>query len=227
MNKNKTLYLSLLTLIVAMMVGVLAMLMMAHWRNCSVSSVPGACLNLSADGAIQFIRSWGAWGVVGSMGLMVLHAFIPFPSEIITIANGMIYGKIWGIVITWTGAMLGAYAAFGLARLLARPFVQAILPAKQWDKLNVWTSKVTAVDLLLSRLLPLISFNLINYGSGLTPVSLWTFTWTTGLGMLPVTVLMVVLGDQANTLPWWVWFALVCGIIILWIVVRKLVYRSS
>jgi uncharacterized membrane protein YdjX (TVP38/TMEM64 family) len=133
----------------------------------------------------------------------------------------MVFGIFWVTVVTWTGAMLGAYAAFGLARLFGRPLVRAILSERQWDRMNVWASRVTVADLLLCRLLPLISFNAINYAVGITPVSLWTFTWTTGLGILPVTILMVVLGDQANTLPWWIWLLSVCAILLVWFFVRK------
>ena len=41
----------------------------------------------------------------------------------------------------------------------------------------------------------MISFNLINYAAGLTAVSWWTFTWATGIGILPLTFLMVAIGD--------------------------------
>jgi uncharacterized membrane protein YdjX (TVP38/TMEM64 family) len=133
MIRNRTFYLTLLSLMAIAMVVALAAFMIAHWKSCPVSDVPTACWNLSADEAIRFIRSLGTWGAFGSIGLMVLHSVIPFPSEIITIANGMIYGKFWGVVISWTGAMLGACVAFGLARIFGRPLVKAILPEKQWD----------------------------------------------------------------------------------------------
>ena len=68
----------------------------------------------------DLIRSWGAWGVAGSIGLMVAHSFLPFPSEIVALANGMLYGPLWGTVITWVGAMLGASAAFAVGRMLGR-----------------------------------------------------------------------------------------------------------
>jgi uncharacterized membrane protein YdjX (TVP38/TMEM64 family) len=42
-------------------------------------------------------------------------------------------------------------------------------------------------------------------------MSLWTFTWATGLGILPVTVLMVFLGDRMETIPWWGWILLLLG----------------
>ena len=69
----------------------------------------------------DLIRSWGMWGVFGSICLMVVHSFVPFPAEFIAFANGMTYGPLWGTLITWTGAMLGALIAFALARKPAPP----------------------------------------------------------------------------------------------------------
>ena len=69
---------------------------------------------LSIDRFVTTIRSWGAWGILASIGLMVLHSFVPFPAELLACANGMVYGTLWGTVITWTGAMLGASIAFGV-----------------------------------------------------------------------------------------------------------------
>ena len=66
--------------------------------------VVGAQHGISADMVEQTIRSWGAWGVLASIGLMVFHSFVPFPAELLAIANGMVYGPLWGTVITWTGA---------------------------------------------------------------------------------------------------------------------------
>ncbi|HZD54321.1 MAG TPA: VTT domain-containing protein [Woeseiaceae bacterium] len=121
------------------------------------------------------IRSWGVWGVLGSLALMVLHSFVPFPAELIAVANGMAYGMFWGIVITWAGAMLGA----------------------------------------------VIAFNLINYAAGISRISWWTFIWTTAIGILPLTVLMVGMGDQVRVLPWWVWLALIAATAGLWYLFQR------
>ncbi len=77
----------------------------------------GAFHDISVQTIEETIRSWGIWGVLLSIGLMVLHSFVPFPAEFIAIANGMAYGAVWGTAITWTGAMLGAFCAFGTARV--------------------------------------------------------------------------------------------------------------
>jgi uncharacterized membrane protein YdjX (TVP38/TMEM64 family) len=116
-----------------------------------------------------------------------------------------------GTAVTWTGAMLGAILAFALARWLGRPFVQAVLPARHAAAIDEWTQKQGVAVLLISRFLPVVSFNLINYAAGLTPVSWWTFLWTTGLGIAPLTVLMVFTGEQMMSGRWKLALALIAA----------------
>ena len=178
-------------------------------------------LGLSVQFLEQLIRSWGMWGVFTSIGLMVLHSFVPFPAELLALANGMVYGPLWGTVITWTGAMLGAALAFALARALGRPFVESMVAKKNWHHLDEWSGRQGAYVILALRLIPVIAFNLINYVAGLTRMSWWTFLWTTGIGILPLTVAMVMMGDSLDKMSWHVWaLILVCAaafwIIVLW-----------
>ena len=161
----------------------------------------------------HFISSLGPWGPVSAIGLMVVHSFVPFPAEFLTFANGMIFGPFWGVLITWVGAMLGAFASFGLTKYYGRPFVEKKVSPSQLKKIDQWVQQQGVWSLLLSRFIPLISFNLINYGAGMTSVSWWTFTWTTGIGILPITVIMVTMGNNFNILHWWVW-AIVLVVII-------------
>ena len=168
----------------------------------------------------EAIRSTGAWGVIASIGLMIIHSFVPFPAEFLAVANGMVYGPIWGTVITWTGAMLGAFLAFGLARKLGRPFVEMMVTKKNW---HIWDKRAATEGghlVLISRFIPVIAFNLINYAAGLTRISWWTFTWATGIGILPLTVLMVVMGDRIESMTWETWVLLFAGGLVLWLVLR-------
>jgi uncharacterized membrane protein YdjX (TVP38/TMEM64 family) len=162
----------------------------AAWWNHTIELAP------TAKGIEAEIRSWGHWAVAASIGLMVAHSLVPFPAEFVTFANGMLFGPVWGVAITWTGAMLGAALAFALARWFGRPFVNALMNERHRLAVDRWAKRQGIGVLLLSRLMPLISFNVINYAAGLTPVSWWTFLWTTGLGILPITTLLVVTGDQ-------------------------------
>jgi uncharacterized membrane protein YdjX (TVP38/TMEM64 family) len=190
-----------------------------------LSAVPG--FELSVDAVERTIESWGMWGVAASILLMVLHSFVPFPAEIVAMANGMLYGPLWGTVITWTGAMLGACLAFGLARWLGRPFVLAMIGRRHHEKLDAWVARQGGGMLFVSRFVPVISFNLINYAAGLTAISWWTFTWATGLGILPLTFLMVLMGSGlwSGDASAWLWLVVVA--IVGWLIWRALArYRA-
>ena len=80
---------------------VIALGVLAWWYH-AVGIAP------TSKGIEAEIRSWGNWAVVASIALMVAHSLVPFPAEFVTFANGMLFGPVWGVVITWTGAMLGA-----------------------------------------------------------------------------------------------------------------------
>lgn len=175
---------------------------------------------LSVQAFEETIRGWGAWGVLGSMGLMILHSLVPFPAEFLAIANGMVYGPMWGTVVTWSGAMMGAFLAFGLARALGRPFVNTMVAKKNWHVLDEWAATQGGRLVFISRFIPVIAFNLINYAAGLTRISWWTFAWATGIGILPLTTLMVVMGDRIESLAWELWLLLGAGALIMWFVFR-------
>lgn len=162
---------------------------------------------------IDLIRSLGAWGPLGAIGLMIIHSFVPFPAEFLTFANGMVFGPFWGVAVTWMGAMLGAFASFGLTKMYGRPFVAKRVNSSQLDKIDLWVQHQGSLSLLLSRFIPLISFNLVNYGAGMTKISWWTFAWTTGIGILPMTVIMVSMGYNFHALPRWSWLILTIAVI--------------
>lgn len=172
--------------------------------------------DLSVSELAGTIRGWGIWGAAGSIALMVLHSFVPFPAELLACANGVVYGPVWGTVVTWTGAMLGAWAAFALARAFGRPFVERIVAAGHRKALDAWTETDGWRVALVSRFVPVIAFNLINYAAGLSRLSLWDFTWTTAVGILPGTVLMVLAGNQAEHIGWPLWLGFAAAVIGLW-----------
>ena len=158
--------------------------------------------NLDVKVLAARIRGLGDWGHAAVVGLMVVHSFVPFPAEILALCAGAVYGTFWGSVLIWVGAMIGACLSFALSRWLGQPFVNAVLGPASRARLDGWTADQGAVTLLVARFIPVIAFNLINYCAGLTRVSWGTFLWTTGLGILPLTILMAAMGSTMMQLTW-------------------------
>ena len=152
----------------------------------------------SADRLVQALPATAMWLAVAMVGLMILHTLVPLPAELLALAAGMVLGPFWGVLITWIGAMLGAWLGFFLARALGRPILHYFVSSPRLER---WLGRLRFADvplLLAVRLLPIISFNLINYGLGLSPIGWWRFTWTACLGILPVTIFAVVFGAHLH-----------------------------
>jgi uncharacterized membrane protein YdjX (TVP38/TMEM64 family) len=196
---------------------VLAALMLWLWRVLAAHGIDVAALDEQA--VETYVRGWGAWSALASVALMVLHSFLPLPAEIIPLANGMLFGPVIGIALTWLGAMLGALLSFALARWLGRGFVRLVVAEASWARLA--GSSLDAGSLLLVRLVPLISFNLVNYAAGLLGVPWWRFLWTTALGILPLTIAMVLMGAELLAAPLWAWLALAAAVLALWLALRR------
>lgn len=204
---------------------VLAVAVLLLWAGLRAVGFQLGWLELTPAQVDAFVAAWGMWSAVGSMALMVLHSFVPVPAEVIAVTNGMLFGPFWGVAVTWAGAMLGAVAAFAASRWLGRPVVCRFVPAEHRAAIERWT--VRPGSLLLLRLIPVVSFNLVNFAAGLAGAGWWDFLWTTALGILPLTVLSVVLGARIFDIPWWGWLLLAAGIAALGWLGRTALGRSG
>jgi uncharacterized membrane protein YdjX (TVP38/TMEM64 family) len=50
------------------------------------------------------------------------------------------------------------------------------------------------------RMAPIFPFFIINAAFGLTKIKVWSFYWISQLGMLPGTVLIIIIGNELNEL---------------------------
>jgi uncharacterized membrane protein YdjX (TVP38/TMEM64 family) len=156
----------------------------------------GASIHDATLRAADYMRAWGMMAVVVSIALMIIHGVAPFPAEVVVMANCMVFGPYWGFAVSWVGAMLAAIVAFGLSRRLGRPFLRRLLPARNYAKVNQWAGRQGTPTLILCRLIPLVSFNAVNYGAGLMSISWWTFIWTTAIGIVPGAVATILVTES-------------------------------
>jgi uncharacterized membrane protein YdjX (TVP38/TMEM64 family) len=158
----------------------------------------------ATDVFVNYIRSFGIWAPIISILLMIFQALAaPLPAFLIAGANGIVFGIGWGSLVSWLGGMAGAFVSFVLARALGRDFVNRMTKGKaRLEKVDKMSSNHGFKIILVARLLPFISFDVISYLAGLSKMKTSTFLWSTGLGMIPGTVLYTALGHdlaQAQT----------------------------
>ncbi|KEZ76008.1 TVP38/TMEM64 family protein [Salinisphaera hydrothermalis] len=181
-----------------------------------------AGVNFSIDGLPALMAQAGLWAPLASIALMAAHSFVPFPAEVIAVANGVVFGPWLGVLITWSGAMIGALLSYEIARALGPAARTRLVPRRYRARLDAFTIHIGVAPLLVARLLPIVSFNLINYAAGLAGVPRLTFAWTTGLGILPLTVISVLLGSHALRLPVYVWIVVGFGALLFLLATRAI-----
>lgn len=121
----------------------------------------------------------------------------PFVPTILTIAAGAMFGVIEGVIIVSFASTIGACVCFLLSRYLLKEFIN-----DKFQKTKIIIDNKFSVNgiyyLLSLRLIPTISFVLINLIMGVLPISLFRFYYISQLGMLPATVIYVNAGSEIS-----------------------------
>ena len=150
----------------------------------------------------DFLLSFGPLAPIVSFLLMVLQSVAaPLPAFVITIANGLLFGAFWGTILSWTSAMVGAALCYGIAKALGRPVVERLVGAAPLAKSDAVFNRYGTHAVLIARLVPLISFDVVSYAAGLTSIGFVPFLIATGIGQLPATIVYSVLGQNIGAGP--------------------------
>jgi uncharacterized membrane protein YdjX (TVP38/TMEM64 family) len=146
----------------------------------------------------DYLLGFGFWAPFVSSLLMVFQSVVaPLPAFIITFTNGLLFGWAWGALLSWSSAMLGAALCFWIARSLGRPVVEKLVGGtKALEVSDLFFARYGDRAIIISRLLPFVSFDIISYGAGLTSISFRRFLIATGIGQLPATILYSYLGQN-------------------------------
>ena len=148
------------------------------------------------------IEQWlGHAGVLAPLLFIVLMATAvvvsPIPSLPLDLAAGAFFGPLLGTAYAVIGALAGAVASFWIARLLGRQLIERVLGG-HISFCTACSDKLLTRIVLLSRLLPFVSFDLVSYGAGLTKMSTGKFALATGIGTIPITFLYTYFGASVS-----------------------------
>ena len=163
-----------------------------------VGLVALALLARQAGDYIPRFEGWvdglGFWGPVAFIVGYMLATVAFVPGLLLTLAGGAVFGLTAGTLYVFTGATLGATAAFLIARYFARDAIEAKLADNQrFAAIDRAIGREGRKIVFLLRLCPFIPFILLNYALGLTKVRLVDYLLAC-LGMLPATVLYTYYG---------------------------------
>jgi uncharacterized membrane protein YdjX (TVP38/TMEM64 family) len=176
------------------------------------------------------IKRWltdvGGLAPVIYMLIMALAVVIsPIPSVPLDVAAGAVFGPFLGTLYSAIGALGGAVISFMITRILGRELIEPLLGG-HINFCQACSDKLLTKIVFFSRLIPVVSFDVISYGAGLTQMSLKYFILATFLGMLPLTFVYNYFG---STLGIGKGLAIIFGLIMvgLFFLIPKLIERYN
>lgn len=153
--------------------------------------------NVDVELVKGYILSFGILAPVVSFLLMVLQSIMaPLPAFIITFANAGLFGWVKGALLSWSSAMAGAALCFFIAKFYGREAVEKLTSKFALENIDKFFEKYGKYAILIARLLPFISFDIVSYAAGLTSMGFWSFFIATGIGQLPATIIYSYIGGM-------------------------------
>ncbi len=146
----------------------------------------------------RVVTEAGPWAPIVFVVLQVLLNVPPFPRTVFTVSAGLLFGSLWGTVLTLTGTAIAAVVAFYLVRWTGGRLVARYATHRRavWVRRRLDHHGTLAVTSL--RLIPMVPFAALNYLSGLSTVRFGPYLVGTVVGCVPGTVAIVILGDAVT-----------------------------
>lgn len=145
----------------------------------------------------EFVQSYGIYAAAVSFLLMILQSIAaPLPAFLLTFANANLFGWWKGAILSWSSAMAGAAVCFYIARILGRDVAEKLTSRSGLKQIDEFFEKHGRMSILIARLLPFISFDIVSYAAGLTSMSFGSFFIATGIGQLPATIIYSYVGSM-------------------------------
>lgn len=155
-------------------------------------------VKLQRDMLGRLVETQYAWSAFVYISVFTLGVafFLPV-AMVLTLAGGFLFGFPWGILYANIGGTLGSIVSFLMVRYLLGEGLQERY-ASRLVGFNKAMHEQGSLYLLFIHFIFVIPFFMINTLAGLTRVSLWTFIWTTSLGILPGQFVYTFTGQQLS-----------------------------
>ena len=156
-------------------------------------------LKLYKEKMLYYVNNNYLASAAGFIVVYIIFVAFSLPgAAVLSLACGFFFGMT-GVLYVNLGATSGAVLAFLAARYIIGNWIQG----RYGDRMNSFNRDLEQNGknyLLTLRLVPVFPFFLINLLAGLTGISLFTFFWTTAIGIIPGSLVFVYAGTRLSTI---------------------------
>jgi uncharacterized membrane protein YdjX (TVP38/TMEM64 family) len=146
------------------------------------------------------LRGLGAWGAVVVVALILAHAVLFFPAEVVNATAGLVYGFAIALPLVVVSWAVSGLLAYWLGTAAGRPLALRLMGEERVARAEHAIERGGVIALLLARLVPFVPYSLVGYVAGAAGVPVWRFVWTGFIGILPITAAATYLGHSLDNL---------------------------
>ena len=147
----------------------------------------------------KVLQSYGPWAMVISFVLDVLINALGFlPSIFFSTANGLLFGVVPGIIISWLAETVGVVLSFMIMRYILRDTAHKVIEKSEFLlKVDDFSGKNGLAVMLFARTIPYFPSGVITALGAISQISLRDYIIANLIGKFPSTALEVIVGHDA------------------------------
>lgn len=141
-------------------------------------------------------RSWQV-ALIG-VGLLVVDVLLPVPSSLVMIAHGMLFGILWGTLLSWVGSVGATLAGFAIGRRGGK-LMDRSLSRHEKERADVLLRRWGGLAIIVTRPVPVLAETTAII-AGSTAMS-WRMTLiSAAAGSFPPALVYAVVGAKATSI---------------------------
>jgi len=149
----------------------------------------------------SYLRQFGLWGPVIIVLMMVVQMFlIVVPSWLLMIVSVLVYGPIWGALLSILAVFVASTVGYFLGAFLNTVTISKIIGQKEEQKMERFLEKYGFGAVFLFRLAPFLSNDAISFVGGMLKMGYWRFIGATLAGITPLAALIGYFGQSTDKL---------------------------
>ncbi|WP_196594614.1 TVP38/TMEM64 family protein [Pectinatus sottacetonis] len=147
-----------------------------------------------------YINSFGTLAIFFGFMLVLLVNIVGLPSIFAITANGLLFGPVIGIIISWLAETIGVIIGFWLMRTILRPSAEKLIKkSSKLTKIDDFSGKNGFKVMFIFRSLPYFPSGLLTALGAISRISLKDYSLASFLGKIPATILEVMIGHDIFT----------------------------